>query len=282
MQIEQDLIGALQLDWTFKNSQKSNGQSGVGEYEGSVDLLVRHMWRSAAVINMLCREVQSSGLRPSEKSVIIRIIQYLCSALIVCFHSEIMDCLVSVLQWVLVIAPSLRSIVSVEISAMFLDTAKRRLGIFSSHVGGTYTDTENEKEKEESDGKSLLTAGSYSVRLKDFVRHSKTAGANPYDQRQHTEGSDKGRSGKYVNSQPLYFIANTICVGFIKVSPLSSFPRCSLLSSLLLISPSSPLFPLSLAYNILFFLIFSYILILDLQFSQGEKGTEADSQSRNA
>ena len=282
MQIEQDLIGALQLDWTFKNSQKSNGQSGVGEYEGSVDLLVRHMWRSAAVINMLCREVQSSGLRPSEKSVIIRIIQYLCSALIVCFHSEIMDCLVSVLQWVLVIAPSLRSIVSVEISAMFLDTAKRRLGIFSSHVGGTYTDTENEKEKEESDGKSLLTAGSYSVRLKDFVRHSKTAGANPSDQRQHTEGSDKGRSGRYVNSQPLYFIANTICVGFIKVSPLSSFPRCSLLSSLLLISPSSPRFPLSLAYHILFYLIFSYILILDLQFSQEEEGTEADSQSRNA
>ena len=202
-----------------------------------MDLLVRHMWRSAAIINMLCREIRSPGLRPSEKSVIIRIVQYLCSAPIVCFHSEVMDCLVAALQWILVIDPSLRSIVSVEISAMFLDTAKRRLGMFSSHVDRA----EEEDEDEENDRNSLLSAGSYSSRLKDFVRHPNAARA-------------KGSSGRSVNSTSPCF-KNLTCMthNILTARDFSSFcfptlfasgvfSSSSLLSSSLLFFSTFPLF----------------------------------------
>ena len=234
------------------NFEKSDGLNR------SMDLLVRHMWRSAAVINMLCREIRSPGLRPPEKSVIIRIVQYLCCAPIVCFHSEVMDCLVAVLQWILVIDPSLRSIVSVEISAMFLDTAKRRLGMFSSQVGRT--EEEDEDEVEENDRKSLLTAGSYSSRLKDFVRHPKAA-------------RDKGSTERSVNStSPCFKYCTCVTHNILTAGDFSSFSYAvriwGLLFSSLLLYSSLLLFFSSLLFFSTFplfitasYFISSYIIL---------------------
>ena len=169
LDVEVSLSNILKADWGVETPIESVGLESYGGYDSAVELLVRDMWRSAAAVNMLCKDttvranqyLHHPQCHPQrdQDAVVIRIVQLLCIAPSVCYSTQVMDCLVAVLQWLLVSNPSLRTIVSSEVTLMFLDTAKRGLGLFSH----------NGPEAPGKEGKSLLSAGSYSERLIDFI-----------------------------------------------------------------------------------------------------------------
>ena len=195
IQSEQDLRKILLLDWCIDVSGESNSLDSIGGFQRAVVVLIKQMWRSAAVVNMLCREIQDPYLKAPTKSVILRIVQLLCATPSVCFSSQIMDCLVAVLQWLIVSDSSLRSVVTVESTGMFLESAKRRLGMFSSHTDRTRSEGE-----EQSEEISLTSPGSYSQRLKDFVSHPLAVEALLYGTRK--KNNVGGRSGeRYAHSE---------------------------------------------------------------------------------
>ena len=156
---EGKLKKSLEEDWSMRSSR------------GVVDVLVQDMWRAGTAINLLYT-VDKKGRegKPTdrEEAVALRIVQLLCCAPSLCFTIQTVDCLVAIMQWLLVFAPSLRQLITVEVTALFVDTAKRGLGLFAPrHLTHTVPNVPLARPTDEAS--VLLCAGRYSDRLSGFT-----------------------------------------------------------------------------------------------------------------
>ena len=159
---EGKLKKSLEEDWSMRSSR------------GVVDVLVQDMWRAGTAINLLYT-VDKKGRegKPTdrEEAVALRIVQLLCCAPSLCFTIQTVDCLVAVMQWFLVFAPSLRRLITVEVTALFVDTAKRGLGLFAPrHLSNIVPNVPPQRPTDEAS--VLLCAGRYSDRLSGFTTHA--------------------------------------------------------------------------------------------------------------
>ena len=167
--------------------KKSLGEDwSMASARGVVEVLVQDMWRAGTAVNLLYT-VDKKGRegKPTdrEEAVALRIVQLLCCAPSLCFTTQTVDCLVAVMQWVLVFAPSLRRLVTVEVTALFVDTAKRGLGLFAPrHFSHTVPNAPPARPRDEAS--TLLCAGRYSDRLTGFTTHAEVFSA--------LEGSEGG------------------------------------------------------------------------------------------
>ena len=158
---ESKLKKSLEVDWS------------MGGVRGVVEVLVQDMWRAGTAINLLYT-VDKKGRegKPTdrEEAVALRIVQLLCCAPSLCFTTQTVDCLVAVMQWLLVFAPSLRRLVTIEVTALFVDTAKRGLGLFAPrHFTHSVPNAPPARPSDEAS--VLLCAGRYSDRLSGFTTH---------------------------------------------------------------------------------------------------------------
>ena len=152
---ERDIRAALDA-W---DTNIDTNKSGV-TYQNMIDSLVSDMWRVGCAVHLLYTERAPNCSRVD--AIALRVVQVLCEVPSVCFTVQTVDCLVAILQWFLVFAPSLRRIITSEISTLYMDTAKKCFGMFST--------THNAHKNEES--LPLLSAQHYSDRLTDFVDHT--------------------------------------------------------------------------------------------------------------
>ena len=158
---ELKLKKSLEVDWS------------MGGVRGVVEVLVQDMWRAGTAINLVYT-VDKKGRegKPTdrEEAVALRIVQLLCCAPSLCFTTQTVDCLVAVMQWLLVFAPSLRRLVTIEVTALFVDTAKRGLGLFAPrHFAHSVPNAPPSRPSDEAS--VLLCAGRYSDRLSGFTTH---------------------------------------------------------------------------------------------------------------
>ena len=158
---ELKLKKSLEVDWS------------MGGVRGVVEVLVQDMWRAGTAINLLYT-VDKKGRegKPTdrEEAVALRIVQLLCCAPSLCFTTQTVDCLVALMQWLLVFAPSLRRLVTLEVTALFVDTAKRGLGLFAPrHFAHAVPNAPPARPSDEAS--VLLCAGRYSDRLSGFTTH---------------------------------------------------------------------------------------------------------------
>ena len=144
-------------------------------YQNMTDSLVRDMWRVGCAVHLLYTDRASNCSRVD--AIALRVVQVLCEVPSVCFTVQTVDCLVAIMQWFLVFAPSLRRIITSEISTLYIDTAKKGLGMFAT------PDTAHKCEE----SLPLLSAQHYSGRLIDFVDHPDVLLAL-----QHGSGSSNG------------------------------------------------------------------------------------------
>jgi hypothetical protein len=79
-----------------------------------------------------------------------------------------MECLVSVLQWMLIMPLHLKRVITIEISNMYINTASKGYGLFSNKENNI---------KNDSNKTSLINPGSYSTRAVDYITHNETAAA---------------------------------------------------------------------------------------------------------
>jgi hypothetical protein len=143
----------------------------------STGLLVKDMWRAGAAINMMHKEGKMCA---KQEATVLRIIQLLCTVPSVCFTVSTVDCLIANMQWILVYAPFLGRVVVSEITATYVDTARRGYGMFAPDTPEDDEEGNGDRGGESSvhSGKhDLLAAGQYKERSMCFVTNPESLSA---------------------------------------------------------------------------------------------------------
>ena len=143
----------------------------------STGLLVKDMWRAGAAINLMRKEGKVCA---KQEAAVLRIIQLLCTVPSVCFTVSTVECLIANMQWILVYTPFLGRVVVSEITATYIDTARRGYGVFAPDTPEDEEegDRDSDREGRTNGGKSrLLAAGQYKERSVCYVTHPESLAA---------------------------------------------------------------------------------------------------------
>jgi hypothetical protein len=141
----------------------------------STGLLVKDMWRAGAAINLMHKEGKVCA---KQEATVLRIIQLLCTVPSVCFTVSTVDCLIANMQWILVYAPSLGRIVVSEVTATYVDTARRGYGMFAPDTPEDEEEGDRDRESSGNSGRpNLLAAGRYKERSMCYVTHPESLAA---------------------------------------------------------------------------------------------------------